>query len=181
MILNHREALADIANALGLTTAVEVGTHQAVFACGFMARFRGSIHLIDPWEGFDEGFETYYPHFREDVRDRNEDYEIAKAVMLTFGDRVSFHRMKSEEAYSLFADESVGVVYIDAKHDYENVAKDLALWFPKVAKGGIISGHDFSYSLPGVVQAVTEFSHRNNLEISLTKDDMPSWWITKWQ
>ena len=179
MILNHREALADIANALGLTTAVEVGTHQAVFACGFMARFRGIIHLIDPWEGFDEGFETYYPHFREDVRDRNEDYEIAKAVMLTYGERVSFHRMKSEEAYSLFADESVGVVYIDAKHDYENVAKDLALWFPKVAKGGIISGHDFSYSLPGVVQAVTEFSHRNDIEISLTKDEMPSWWAIK--
>ena len=179
MILQNREALADIANALLLTTAVEVGTHQAVFACGFMARFRGSIHLIDPWEGFDEGFETYYPHFREDVRDRNEDYEIAKAVMLTYGERVSFHRMKSEEAYSLFADESVGVVYIDAKHDYENVAKDLALWFPKVAKGGIISGHDFSYSLPGVVQAVTEFSHRTNLEISLTKDEMPSWWAIK--
>jgi len=181
MILHHRESLADIANALLLTTAVEVGTHQAVFACGFMARFRGSIHLIDPWEGFDEGFETYYPHFREDVRDRNEDYEIAKAVMLTYGERVSFLRMKSEEACPLFADESVGIVYIDAKHDYENVSKDLSLWFPKVVKGGIISGHDFSYSLPGVIQAVTEFSHRNNLEISLTKDDIPSWWITKWQ
>lgn len=179
MILNNREALADIANALGLTTAVEVGTHQAVFASGFMARFSGSIHLIDPWEGFDEGFETYYPHFREEVRDRNEDYEIAKEVMLTFGERVLFHRMKSEEACSLFADESVGIVYIDAKHDYENVSKDLSLWFPKVAKGGIISGHDFSYSLPGVVQAVTEFSHSHNLEFSLTKDDMPSWWAVK--
>jgi hypothetical protein len=179
MILKHRESLADIANALLLTTAVEVGTHQAVFACGFMARFRGSISLIDPWEGFDEGFDTYYPHFREDVRDRNEDYHIAKEVMLTFGERVSFHRMKSEEACGLFADESVGIVYIDAKHDYENVSKDLALWFPKVAKGGIISGHDFSYSLPGVVQAVTEFSHRNDIEISLTKDEMPSWWAIK--
>jgi len=179
MILQHREALADIANALGLTTAVEVGTHQAVFACGFMTRFRGSISLIDPWEGFDEGFETYYPHFREDVRDRNEDYEIAKAVMLPFGERVSFHRMKSDEACSLFPDESVGIVYIDAKHDYDNVSKDLSLWFPKVSSGGIISGHDFSYSLPGVVHAVTEFSQTNNIEFSFTKDEMPSWWAVK--
>lgn len=179
MILNHREALADIANALGLTTAVEVGTHQAVFASGFMARFRGSISLIDPWEGFDEGFETYYPYFREDVRDRNEDYEIAKAVMLTFGDRVSFLRMKSEEACSSFAEESVGIVYLDAKHDYENVSKDISLWFQKVAKGGIISGHDFSHQLPEVIRAVMEFSERENISLSFTAGEMPSWWAIK--
>ena len=179
MILNNREALADIANALSLTTAVEVGTHQAVFAYGFKKRFRGHIHLVDPWEGFDEGFETYYPNFKEQVRDRNEDYEIAREAMLEFGERVSIHRMKSEEACSLFADESVGIVYIDAKHDYENVAKDISLWFRKVVSGGIISGHDFSYALPGVVHAVTEFSHSHNLEFSLTKDEMPSWWAIK--
>lgn len=179
MILKNREALADIANALGLTTAVEIGTHQAVFSNGFMARFRGRISLIDPWEGFDEGHETYYPNFREDVRDRNEDYEIAKAVMLTFGERVSFHRMKSDEACSLFEDKSVGIVYIDAKHEYESVAKDISLWFPKVVSGGIIAGHDFSYILPGVICAVEEFRIKSGLQIRLTCDDMCSWWAVK--
>jgi hypothetical protein len=177
MILQHREALADVANARGLTTAVEVGTHQAVFASGFMSRFRGSIYLIDPWDGFDEGFETYYPHFREDVRDRNEDYEIAKAVMLTFGNRVSFHRLKSEDAYHLFADESIGIVYIDAKHDYENVSRDLSLWFPKVVKGGILSGHDFSIDNHGVIHAVLEFCRKHYLQFHVTHEDFPSWWI----
>lgn len=179
MMLPCREAIADVANALGLNTAVEVGTHQAVFASEFMERFRGTISLIDPWEGFDDGFPTYYPNFNEEVRDRNEDYEIAKQAMRKFEGRASLLRMKSEDACITFPDRSVGVVYIDAKHDYENVSKDIAIWFPKVMSGGIFSGHDFSSDLPGVVMAVMEFAKRENVDLSFTQDAMSSWWVIK--
>lgn len=179
MILKERAALADIANALGLTTAVEIGTHQGVFAASFMERFRGEIYLVDPWDGFTEGFDTYYPAVDESSRDRNNDLEIAKSELQKFGDRVSFHRLKSEDAACLFDNDSVGMVYVDGLHEYEDVSRDINLWYPKVMSGGIIAGHDFDACLPGVIRAVDEFRKLAGLAIHLTEDSMSSWWAIK--
>jgi predicted O-methyltransferase YrrM len=55
-----------------------------------------------------------------------------------------------------YEDESLDFIFIDAAHDYESVKKDITAWFPKIKKGGIISGHDYSWS-PGVREAVNEF------------------------
>lgn len=179
MRLKSRECLADIANALGLETAVEVGTHQAVFASAFMKRFRGTITLVDPWQGFTEGFPTYYPASDEDSRDRNHDLQIAMMAMDEFYGRYSVKRMTSEEAVLYVDDNSVGLVYVDALHEYEDVSKDIALWYPKVMSGGIIAGHDFDICLPGVVRAVEEFRKSTGLEIHLTDDYPSSWWTIK--
>lgn len=46
-------------------------------------------------------------------------------------------------------------VFIDGDHSYRAAKQDIELWFPKVATGGIISGHDFGV-WPGVTQAVRE-------------------------
>jgi hypothetical protein len=179
MRLASRECLADIANALNLTTAVEVGTHQGVFASEFMRRFRGTISLVDPWEGFTEGFDTYYPASDESSRSRDYDMHLAMVAMDQFYGRYSVFRMTSEEAVTNFADESVGIVYIDALHEYEDVKKDIELWYPKVQRGGIISGHDFDAELPGVVRAVEEFRKSSGLRIYLTDGGMSSWWGIK--
>ena len=34
--------------------------------------------------------------------------------------------------------------------------EDISLWLPKVKRGGILSGHDYEDSWPGVVKAVDE-------------------------
>ena len=175
MILKNRAALADIANALGINLMIEVGTHQAVFASQFMRRFRGSIICIDPWEGFDEN-PTFYPAFDEESRDRNADMKIAIDAMLEFGDRAAIIRTFSSNAQESFSDNSVGMVYIDALHDYASVAYDTRSWFHKVMKGGIIAGHDYRFDYPGVIQAVTELCSANNLQLNVTNESMPSWW-----
>ena len=63
-------------------------------------------------------------------------------------------RRDSITASKLYADESLDWVFIDASHDYESVLADINAWYPKVKKGGIISGHDFPHD--PVRQAVTE-------------------------
>jgi hypothetical protein len=180
MKLCSRECLADIANALNLQKAVEVGTHQGVFAQLFMQRFRGTIALVDPWEGFTEGEDTYYPAFDESSRDRDVDMHLAMVAMDAFYGRYSVFRMTSEQAVADFPDESVGIVYIDALHEYEDVKRDIDLWLPKVQRGGIISGHDYNVRLPGVIKAVEELRKSSGISIHLTNEEMSSWWGIKW-
>ena len=64
-------------------------------------------------------------------------------------------RKTSLKAASRVPDE-LDLVFIDGAHSYENVKQDIALWLPKVRKGGILSGHDYSLEHPGVLKAVDE-------------------------
>jgi hypothetical protein len=51
-------------------------------------------------------------------------------------------------------------VFIDAGHDYEDIAADLVHWAPQIVTGGILCGHDFGHN--DVRRAVTEcFGHPN--------------------
>jgi hypothetical protein len=56
-----------------------------------------------------------------------------------------------------FGDGLLDSVFIDAAHDYASVKGDLEAWVPKVRKGGIVCGHDYTTKAwPGVVRAVNE-------------------------
>lgn len=65
-------------------------------------------------------------------------------------------RMKSVDAANLYQDESLDFVFIDACHEYECVCDDIKAWYPKVKKGFILAGHDYTPGWSGVVKAVNE-------------------------
>ena len=69
-------------------------------------------------------------------------------------DYITINIGSSVEASNLFEDKSIDFCFIDASHDYENVKKDILAWSPKVK--GILAGHDYSKTWPGVVKAVDE-------------------------
>lgn len=66
------------------------------------------------------------------------------------------HRCESSHAARLFDDGQVDFVFVDAAHDYEHVRADILAWLPKVKRGGIIAGHDYTSDYPGVERAVEE-------------------------
>lgn len=63
-------------------------------------------------------------------------------------------KAKSVDAARHVPDQSLDVVYIDGKHDYQSVRADLKAWAPKVKPGGWMCGHDYSERTPGVMRAV---------------------------
>jgi hypothetical protein len=67
---------------------------------------------------------------------------------------VNIVRTESARAARLFRDSSVDLVLIDGAHDVDSVLQDLEAWQPKVRRGGILAGDDYSPSYPGVVEAV---------------------------
>jgi hypothetical protein len=55
---------------------------------------------------------------------------------------------------------------------YEDVKKDILAWYPKIKKGGFITGHDYT-TFDGVKKAVDELIINQGLHYVLEK----SYWI----
>jgi cephalosporin hydroxylase len=70
--------------------------------------------------------------------------------------RVSVHQATSDALVTTAGVPSPWFVFIDADHSYAAVKQDIATWRPRIAKGGILAGHDYDQQFPGVIQAVTE-------------------------
>ncbi len=62
----------------------------------------------------------------------------------------------AEEYAKEFGDQNLMAVYLDDDHSYEAVKRRLLAWRPKVMRGGIISGHDYTHENSGVVRACWE-------------------------
>jgi hypothetical protein len=56
--------------------------------------------------------------------------------------RVILIRNYTSNACKLFEDGFFDFVYIDADHSFKGSYEDMRLWWPKVKKNGILSGHD---------------------------------------
>lgn len=76
----------------------------------------------------------------------------ANMKALGLSDFVRVMQMPSVEAAQGFHEGSIDVVFIDAEHTEGAVLADIRAWLPKVARGGIIAGHDYDY--PEVKAAV---------------------------
>lgn len=57
-------------------------------------------------------------------------------------------------------------IYIDAGHEYEEVLRDLNLFWELLLPGGILFGDDYS-AWPGVKKAVNEFARVHGLKVTL--------------
>lgn len=62
-----------------------------------------------------------------------------------------------------YADESLDMVFIDGDHSTEAVKRDIALWWPKVKKCGILAGDDYTWgSVAAAVSAMLPAAHNKN-------------------
>ena len=105
------------------------------------------VHIVDTWGGnpFDGS------------EDQSTDaYSKFISNMSLLARPYQAYRMTTNEAVGFFKDESLDAVFIDADHSYEAVKMDIKNWMPKVRKGGILAGHDYSSAWSGVIRAVDE-------------------------
>lgn len=72
---------------------------------------------------------------------------------------------QSKETSRLFQDQSIAAIFFDADHSYAGMKRDLVNWYPKIRKGGIISGHDYTWGDGGVKKAVDLFFKNNIVRV----------------
>jgi len=122
--------------------------------------------------------DSYFMSYKEEnriVEYPENTYVKAKKRLSKFDDRIIWVFKKSEDAIDEIPN-NLDFVYIDGNHSYDFVKKDIENYYPKVRKGGIIGGHDFSGNHIDVSKAVIDFATEKQLKICGRDDD---WWIEK--
>lgn len=174
------DVLASFMLEQGYKTFVEVGCKEGR-TTGHILKTVPDSHVIaiDPWitqeANGDPTRETY----------KDWDFaKIEKEFWENVGDnrrRCAFFQCKSHEAadkvFIVCAKpvEQADIVFIDALHDYESVKQDIALWWPRVRVGGMLTGHDFNHQWPGVERAVADSF--NLMHVGVASDSV--WFIIK--
>jgi predicted O-methyltransferase YrrM len=162
---------ADRAAALlaGPILAVEVGVQEAIHAEAMASVLPlGTLYLVDHYAPYQE------PGYQPNTAEKQNAYRaIAETRMKPFGDKTPFMVMTSVDAAAQFQDDSLDYVYIDGHH--ADAKTDIAAWWPKVKKGGILGGHDYTYYFPCVQKAVNEFVGKE-LALRFEEED---WWVLK--
>jgi len=163
-------------------TVVEIGVQQGGFSAHILSKTNPKkLYLVDCWEYQNP---LVYDDPETNVENAVQERYYRDTRKRFSGDRrVTIVRKYSKDALSMFKDESIDWVYIDANHGYLAAKEDIALWWPKVKKGGFLAGHDYVIRPSfGVLQAVNEFLRDHNLYFSfLTTEDgkHDSWAIQK--
>ena len=164
VLLDHQRLNADrfVATEFKpIPLIVEVGSYAGV-SSDLFARYCKELVCVDIWN-FKDG-----QGMGADIVEQayNDFMEVTKAH-----GNIDVFIQHSVEAAKEFDNDSIDLVYIDAKHDYIEVQQDIRAWFPKVKPGGYLSGHDIH--MDGVRQAVEEAFGTNYITYKDTS------WITQ--
>lgn len=165
-------------NLIGAEIGIYLGRHASFYLRELDIKY---VFLVDPYTGY----KNYSPT-KVGLINLIEAEKIAHTKLRDYGKKVKWIREESAEAAELIANDSLDFVYIDANHAYESVVEDIFLYYPKMKKDGLFSGHDYDYE--GVKRAVDEFVDKQNSKLHI--EDMGpgqfggkgmkyDWWIWK--
>lgn len=152
-------------------TLVEVGAYRGRSTCALVAGLADS-ELPLSWlvcvDTFDGRGTTHppttptegYRHWETSLRDRRLPVPVALID-------------ESVAIAETFVPASACAVFVDASHDEASVTADIAAWRRIVRPGGILCGHDYDPSWPGVPAAV-------DAAFGDTRRTAPGsiWWVT---
>ena len=162
-----RAALEQLRNKNNLIGA-EIGVYYGDTASDYLGILDiKKVYLIDPY--------VIHPRYSEQIMKESE--EEAHAKLDIYKDKIEWVRTTSAKAVDMFNESSLDFVYIDGDHSYKFIQEDITLYYPKVKKGGLFSGHDYRSYAPGVIAAVNEFCKKNSLD--LHRGGQMDWWIWK--
>jgi predicted O-methyltransferase YrrM len=100
--------------------------------------------------------------------------QYAIDVLKPFKEKIEFVYEDSSTFANSIEDESLDFIFIDGDHSYEGFTKDLSSYFPKVKKGGIVSGDDIT--LTTISKGLNDFFSENKPDI---KTGEKMWYMVK--
>lgn len=115
---------------------VEIGSYMGRTAKLFALACPGPVICVDHFET--AGVDAVFKHFLADEIDSG---------------KVTLLQMESVDAARRWKElrhPPIDMIFIDGAHLYDDVAGDIKVWLPLVAKGGLICGHDYYIEKDGL-------------------------------
>jgi hypothetical protein len=112
------------------------------------------VHCVDHWQGnrgdrLGEVVKRYPPDVPFQIFCSNMGSRLLKTI---------FPHRGSSLLFASIWPMPMDLIFIDASHEYEDVANDINAWRPHVRPGGILCGHDYGV-FAGVTRAADEIGH----------------------
>lgn len=167
MQINSRTQIVELMKHFGLPlVAAEVGVAEGRLSKELLNWGIERLYLVDLFDNvpFIKGCAS----FEQSWHDTN--YEAALKLESEFPDKIIILKGFSYKMANEIPDNSLGMVYLDAAHDYDSVRADLDSYFPKLVSGGVMAGHDFGNPTYGVRDAVHDFCANKYNIIELPED-----------
>lgn len=160
-------------NSIGL----EIGVFRGDFSSEIINNLSPKMfYMIDPW--------IFRPNWKgkkykgQNIIDQKFVEEMYIDICKRF-DRtnIKIFRGYSHDFVNKFENEYLDFIYLDARHKYVHVKRDLELFYPKLKVGGIMSGDDWitKENGNGVEKAVTEFTKKLGITPTIRKTQF--WWV----
>ena len=169
MEIKYRRELVNLMRELNLPLiAAECGVAEGLHSKDLLLAGIEKLYLIDVWQSMPNliGDASNWQNFH----DRN--YLLAMDFIKGYEHKTVVLKGLTSEMAKRVPDNSLGMCYLDASHDYLSVLQDLELYLPKIVDGGIMAGHDFLNVWDyGVNQAVIEFAAARNYEVHTIPED----------
>ncbi len=194
-VLERRNDMGGLLEAEGFTRGVELGVEAGNYAATVLDKWPSCVEyvMVDVWGPLD----NYIDKANRPQEDQEALLGQALVSIAKHFNKVFFCRNLTTRCAQFFEDGHFDWVYVDARHDKKGVAEDLATWWPKVRRGGLMCGHDFVTQWEGpaltgqrwdvnfdgtvdptggaVRAAVEEFARAKRRQLQLTYKET-SWW-----
>jgi len=143
--------LADLAAEVPNTQIiVELGAYKGKASCYLAAGARAGhsavVYSVDLWEKSPSA-EYASPEIPQNWRENIGHLGLVGQAIPINAD--------STEAAELI-DHKVGLLFVDANHNYDGVCQDIATWVPRMERKGVMVFHDANAELWGVARAIRE-------------------------
>lgn len=153
-MIRYRHNLPKLVHDLGLPMiGAELGCAEGYFSNDLLEGGL-TLYMVDAWATLNQTGDGASP---QEWHDKN--FSNAMARVRKHGEKAIVLRGLTTDMAELVPDGSLGLLYLDAGHDYKSVLTDLNTWFPKVCEGGVIAGHDYLNRAYGVFDAVRDFTN----------------------
>ena len=171
--LNRRDHVMRLAPKGAI--CAELGVAQGFLSHRFLSEYDnlGHLYSIDMWAG-DRGHDV-------------DEYRFVIKLLTPFREKNTILKLRFDQALDIFPDEYFDLIYVDGyAHTGQEGGQTLEEWFPKLKKGGIFSGDDYSNDWPETRREVNNFIARHDLLLNIInckEDNMwseqPTWYVIK--
>lgn len=162
MALNTRSDFGELLKERGrLGNAAEVGVAAGQYALEILQWGVSRLYMVDLWGHVPDGAGML--RCAQEEHDAN--YRAAMDRIEPHKDRAVVLRGLSDQMAVRVPIGSLDFLHVDGAHDYLSVKRDLVAWYPRMKRGGIVSGHDYLNPAYGVHEAANEFAKERGLVI----------------